>query len=197
MAESIDKLEDLGEVYATALFELAQKAGLVELVRGELEGLVRLEKSEPNFAAFLSSSAVDDDRRAESLERMFRDRLSDLVLNTLQVMNEHGRCGLLQVLCRQYVLRQEEAANQIEALAVSAVELDESQRKLVEAVAAGLTDKEPLVEFVVDPSVLGGLVLQIGDWRYDNSLRTRLKVAHGQLRERGDRGLEVGVARSE
>ena len=42
--------------------------------------------------------------------------------------------------------------------------------------------------------VLGGLVLRIGDWRYDKSLRTRLKVAHGQLRERGDRGLEVGVA---
>ena len=63
--------------------------------------------------------------------------------------------------------------------------------------AAGLTDKEPLVEFVVDTSVLGGLVLQIGDWRYDNSLRTRLKTARGQLLERGDRGLEVGVARSE
>jgi len=194
MAESIDKLEGLAEVYATALFELAQRAGLVDQVRGELEELVRLEQLEPDFAVFLSSSAVDEDRRAASLDKMFRDRLSDLVLNTLQVMNQHGRCGLLSVLCRQYVLRQEEAANQIEALAVSAVELDESQRKAVEALAARLTDKEPLVEFAVDPSVLGGLVLQIGDWRYDNSLRTRLKAAHGQLRERGDRGLEVGVA---
>ena len=195
MAESIDELQDLAGVYATALFELAQQAEVVSQVRAELEELVRLEEAEPEFAAFLKSWVIEEDRRAASLEKMFRGRLSDLVLNTLLVMNRHGRCGLLQVLCRQFILQQEEASNQVEAWAVSAVELDQAQRKAVEAVAAGLTEKEPLVEFVVDPAVLGGLVLQIGDWRYDNSLRTRLKVARGQILERGDRGLEVGVAK--
>jgi F-type H+-transporting ATPase subunit delta len=194
MAEPIDKLEDLAEVYAIALFELARKAGLVEQVREELELLVQLEKSEPNFAAFLSSGSVDDDRRADSLERMFRGKLSDLLLNTLQVMNQHERCGLLRVLLRQYVLQQEKALDQVEVVATSAVELGEAQRKEIEALAAALAGRTPLVEFVVEPSVLGGLILQIGDWRYDNSLRTRLKEARGQVLERAERGLEVGAA---
>jgi F0F1-type ATP synthase delta subunit len=176
MAEPIDKLEDLAEVYAIALFELARKADLVEQVREELELLVQLEKSAPDFAAFLSSGSVDDDRRAASLEHMF---------------------GLLRVLLRQYVLQQEKALDQVEVIATSAVELGGAQRKEIEVLAAELAGRTPLVEFVVEPALLGGLILQIGDWRYDNSLRTRLKVARGQLLEHGDRGLEVGVASSE
>jgi F-type H+-transporting ATPase subunit delta len=193
MAESLDQQLAVADIYAAALFDLALEADAIETVRDELEELVKLEQSEPDFAAFMASSALAEERRAAGLEKMFRDRLSDLVLNTLLVMNAHERCGLLAVLLRRYIERQEAHANQVEVVATSAVELTAEQQKDVTATAAAITGKTPLVTFEVDPDVIGGLIVQIEDWRYDNSVRRQLKRARSRLADRAERGLEVGV----
>lgn len=185
---------DVADVYAAALFDLAREANTVDDVFGELTSLVELVESDPQIAAFFQSGAVDDDDRAQSLEKIFRGRLSDIVLNTLQVMNAHGRLGLLHPLRRSFQLRIEDARGQIEVVATSAIELDSTQRAEIERVAEQLSGKQPLVQYVVDPDVLGGLVLQVGDYRYDNSLRRHLHVARMQLLERSSRGLGIGAA---
>jgi F-type H+-transporting ATPase subunit delta len=193
MAEALDKSSPVADVYAAALFDLASEAGRVAEVRQELEELVRLEGTEPGFAHFLRSDAIGTDKRQASLEKMFRDRLSDIVLDTLQVMSGHGRSGLLPALLRCYVLRQEHSAGQIEVRAMSAVELDAVQRAEIEHWAGRLSGRRPLVEYVVDPRLIGGLVVQIGDCRFDNSVRRHLRDAHTRLMERSTRGLSIGV----
>ena len=75
---------------------------------------------------------------------MFHDRLSDMLLNTLQVMNRHGRLALLQPLLRAYDLRREQARGEVEVTATSAVELDAAQRAEVARVAAALSGKKPV-----------------------------------------------------
>lgn len=194
MALEFEKGLDVADVYAAALLALARAAGQLDPVRAELEALARLEAQDPAFAAFLRSAAVDDDARARSLERMFRGRLSDLVLDTLQVMNRHGRLDLLRALRRAYELRLHDARGQIEVVATSAVELGPPQRAAVEQVAADLSGRRPLVTYVVDPGVLGGLMLELGDYRLDNTVRRHLRAARAQLRERGSRGLDRGGA---
>ena len=193
MAEPYGESLEIADVYAAALFDLAKQAGQVAEVRGELEELAGLEESEPAFARFMRSGAVDDDKRAESLEKMFRGRLSDVVLNTLQVMNQHGRAGLLSGLLRAYVLREQHEQGQIEVVAASAVELDEAQRAELERWAAELSGQKPLVEYVVDPDLVGGVVVQIGDYRFDHSVARHLRAARAQLLERSRRGLDVGT----
>lgn len=195
MPDSLDKRLALADVYAQSLFELAHAQGLADEVRGELEQLAAAAETSPEVAAFWESVALDSDRRAELLERMFRGKLSDLTLNTLQVANANERVGMLKALLRCFVLRQEAAANQVEAVATSAVELDTAQRHAVIETAARLSGMTPLVDFRVDPTLLGGLILQIGDVRYDNSVRRHLSVAAGLLRERSERGFEsIGSA---
>jgi F-type H+-transporting ATPase subunit delta len=194
MPETIAKDLTLAEVYAAALFALCEQAGTTDAVHGELEELVRLVETEPGLAAFFSSLAIGPDDREESLERMFRGRLSDLLLNTLQVMSRHGRLELFRPLLRAYVLRVQEARRQIEVQATSAIELDAAQKAEVHRVAQALSGKQPVIEYLVDPGLIGGLVLQIGDWRYDNSVRQHLHAARGRLSERGQRGLRSGIA---
>jgi F-type H+-transporting ATPase subunit delta len=181
----------IADAYAEALFELAGEAGRVAEVRAELDELLRLWQMEPEFEKFMVSPALEAEGRAEGLERMLRNRLSDMVLNTLLVMGWHGRCGLLPALHRRYVLRQEEAANEIEVRVASAVELSKQQRAEAVEIAARASGKTPVVEYVVDPDVLGGLILQVGELRMDNSLRRHLRVARARLLERAERGLEV------
>ncbi len=183
---------DVADVYAAALFELATEANAVDDVFGELTELVKLVDQEPRADAFFSATSIDDDDREKSLERMFRGKLSDMVLNTLQIMNQHGRVGLLRPLRRAFMLRMEDARGQIEVTATSAVELNDQQRTEIAGVAEQLSGRQPLIEYQVDPEVLGGLVLQIGDQRYDNSLRTQLRAAATRLTDRANRGLEIG-----
>jgi F-type H+-transporting ATPase subunit delta len=184
MAQDVEKGLDVADVYAAALYALAAEQGAVDTVRGELEELVRLVETNPAFGAFLGSVAIDPDDRERSLEKSLRGRLSDLALNTLLVMNRHGRAELLRPLWRAFVLRVEDARGQIEVVATSAVELDADQRTEIERTAERLSGKKPLVEFRVNPHVLGGLVLQVGDWRYDYSLRRQLDVLRRRLLER-------------
>ncbi len=191
MAETFDKRIAIAQVYARALFELAQEAGQVDEVRAQLEELARLRAQDSDVAAFFDSPALDTDRRAELLEKWFRGRLSDITLDTLLVMNAHGRTGMIDALLRAFVLRAEEAAGQIEATAVTAVELDQAQRRRVLELAARLTGKAPLIDFQVNPSILGGLILQIGDLRYDDSIRRHLDGVFGRLAERSERGFAL------
>jgi F-type H+-transporting ATPase subunit delta len=193
MSKAFHLQEALADPYADALFALARDENRIDEIRAELEELVRIADEIPELAEFWESPALDDDYRAAALEKAFRGRVSDMVLNTMQVLNANGRHGLLRALLRGFVIRQEEAEGQVEATATSAVELSPDQRKEVERVAAQLSGKKPLVEFKVDPSILGGLILQIADWRYDNSIAQHLRTARHQILERSKRGLSAAA----
>ncbi len=196
MHEQLDIDEQLAVagVYAEALFALAAERDEVDLVRDELEELSALVERERAFAEFMRSAAIDPEDRAASLRRMFAEKVNQAVLHTLLVMNKHGRTGLLWALARSFNLRRQAALNQVETVVTSAVELSAEQRDEVTALAREKSGKEPLVRFEVDESLLGGLVVQVGDWRYDASLRRKLGLVREQLLERSDRGLaEIGA----
>ncbi len=185
----------IADVYAAALFSLAREADMVAEIRAELDELVRLLDREREFEKFVTSRALEADAREVGLEQMLRGRLSDLLLNTLLVMNRHGRCGLLRALRLRYVMHQEDAANEIEARVTSAVELSRDQRADIEVMIADRTGKRPLVEYVVDESIVGGLIVHVGDVLMDNSVRRQLRELSRRLRQRAQRGLsEVPVA---
>jgi F-type H+-transporting ATPase subunit delta len=183
----------IADVYAEALFELAGESERVAEVRAELDELLKLWRSEPDFERFMVSPALEAEGRAAGLERMFRNRLSDTVANTLLVMCQHGRCGLLPALHRRYVLRQEAAANEIEVTVSSAVELTAEQRAEAVDIAVRASGKTPVVKYVVDPDIVGGLIVQVGELRMDNSLRRHLHVARQRLLRRAERRLEASV----
>lgn len=183
----------IADVYAQALFELASEADCVADVRAELNELRKLWRKEPEFAKFMSSRALEAEGRTAGLEQMFRERLSDMVLNTLLVMSQHGRCGLFLALHQRFVARQEDAANEVEVTVASAVELSQQQQAEAVELAARASGRRPVVEYVVDPDILGGLILRVGDLRMDNSLRRHLRVARGRLLARLERGFEAGL----
>lgn len=194
MADAADRQLAVADVYASALFSLAEAQNQVDQVRRELDELVRLRSLSSDFAAFMESSALDDDVREAEMDRMFRGKLSDLTLQTLLVMTRHGRNALLGPLHRAFQQRQIAAAGQVEASVVSAVDLGSAERSEIERCVAEISGLKPLMSFQVDPELLGGLVVQIGDVRYDNSVRRQLLVARGQLLERSSHGLPVSVS---
>jgi F-type H+-transporting ATPase subunit delta len=179
-----DRRFALARVYAEALLDVADERGAAEEVAAELEELRRYAAVHPDFAAFLSSPAVDDEARRDVCERLLRGRVSDLAVDALQVVNRKGRLGLLPTIAEAYSQALDERRGRIAVGVESARPLDDDQRRrLVQAVARH-TGKQARLREAVRPELIGGLVLRIGDRKIDNSVASRLAALAEALRAR-------------
>jgi F-type H+-transporting ATPase subunit delta len=178
--------------YAEALVGLAEEAGVAAEAREELEAIERMAAESAAFRDYLVDPAVDAEERRASLERMFRGRLSDLVVDTLQVMNRKGRIALAPAVAAAYRQLHDRIERRVEVRVTSAVPLSEEQRRHLAAAIERSTGLEPTLDERVDAAILGGLVVALGDVKVDASIASRLKNLSEALRQRASRQLRSG-----
>lgn len=175
--------QEIARSYAQALMGLLADPGRSGPALDELEELVAdVWAGQPEFAALLSGSLAHADRRDEMLVAAFDGRLDPLLLRFLRVVNRRGRLGLLPLIVREARALDDRRHHRVAVTVRSAVPLDEDQ---VEAVRGRLREllpgRSPTLSFEVDPELIGGLVLQVGDRVYDASVRAGLKEFHDRL----------------
>ncbi|HLX08339.1 MAG TPA: ATP synthase F1 subunit delta [Thermoanaerobaculia bacterium] len=165
----------VARIYAKAMLDLAvaekQEDGLLD----ELDELRRAIAGDEELAAFLASPLVSGAARAEVIERVFRRRASDLLVDALEVINRKGRLGLLAAIAVAYRGEYRELRGLVDAQVTTAVPLGKAQRASLAAAVAKLTGKQPDLIERVDPSILGGLVVEVAGEKIDSSLATRLR----------------------
>src|SRR5579885_502671 len=167
----------VARVYAEALLGAAGQRGQAQEVLEELDSLVEdVFAADPSLEAFLAGGAVSRKRKADLIRRVFGGRASELFLNFLLVLNDHDRLGLLRDVLREYRGLFDSRAGRFRARVVSAVPLADDQRERLRQQLRESFRGEPVVEEEVDPDLLGGLVVRVGDWVYDSSVRTRLQT---------------------
>jgi len=198
-ADTASRLEaDVGarrvaRVYAEALFNEANGRNQSREVLDELEALVNdVVRTNPETGAFFSSAAIGRERKAESLQAALGGRLSDLVLHFVLVLNEHYRLDLLPVAVAAYRELLEQHTGQMRVQVRSAVPLDHDHQERLRGELRQAFQREPILELRVDPDLLGGMVVQVGDWLYDASIRTRLDTIRNQLIERSSYEIQSG-----
>ena len=179
----------VARVYALALLQLAQRNNEEEAVLEEFDAMLEQFDGQPGFERLLGDPAIDESERAAILERVLRDRANDLVVNTLQVMNRKGRSELLRPLVQAY--REELAKLQqvVEAKAITAVPItDDIRARLIDALSRR-TGKKIVLRESVDESLIGGMVLRLGDRKIDASIARELWRRSARLRERASEDL--------
>ena len=168
----------LAEVYASSLYELADEAGGLEKIiqlGDELHQICALTGALPAFAEFLASPIIEKHKRSAVLGRIFRDRVTDLMLRFLLVLNDKGRLGHLERIGRAYGAMVQEAHGRIDVDVYTAVALDDKAQRRIGHRIREVIEKEPVLHAFVDESMLGGLTLRIGDQLMDGSVATRLR----------------------
>jgi len=174
----------LAKVYSNSMLELAAKSGDVEVLHGELQALGHLLDSDKAMARFFTDPTVDAQTRADVMERIFRGRASDLLVNSLQVLNRKGRLELIPAVVQTYRVAVQAHAGRAEATVISAVPLGEKARTALCQMIGKRCGKEIDLVEKVDESLMGGLVIEVGDEKLDASLAQRLgKLGHA-LHER-------------
>ena len=192
MAKFSDKVMAVAAVYAEALLSLADRRGEADGLRDELDELARLADRNRDFAAFLASPLVDAGDRSKSLETMFRGNASDLLVDALQVIAKKGRIALVPAIAEAYRAAHDKRRGRVEVQVTSAVALDDGQRSRIRSAVAAKLGQEARLQETVDPALLGGLVVQIGDRKADSSIATRLEGLSRALIARGTREILSG-----
>jgi F-type H+-transporting ATPase subunit delta len=188
-----DESRHVARVYADALYRAASQQGRVDEVLGEFNALINeVFARAPELEVILATASISRERKETMLERIFQGRVSDIFFNFLKVVNAHERLDLLRNLAGAFRSLCEERSGRIEVQVRSAVALNDEQRDRLGHIVREVAAREPVLRETIDPALLGGLVIQVGDWVYDSSVRTRLDTIRNQLVERSSHGIQSG-----
>jgi F-type H+-transporting ATPase subunit delta len=171
--------EQVARVYAQALFDAAKKAGVVEPVRRELGDFVAALAASAPLRKVLADPQLETSAKARVLAEVTRGG-QHLLANTLQLMLERGRFAAVPELRQAYDALAIVEEGVVEVEVVSAAELSTETEKKIAARVQEATGRRVELSRRVDPSIIGGLVLRIGDVIVDGSVKARIR----QLRRR-------------
>jgi len=171
----------LARVYAEALLALAGRENAADAIGEELASTSAALLSEPRIGKYLDSPVVKATDKQHVLGAAFESRTSILFRKFLGVLNKNGRLGMIPAISTAYRAIRDVEAGRVRVLVRSAVALsDERQAGLVSLLGSKL-NKQPILNVRVEPELLGGLIVQVGDRVYDTSVRTRLNTLRNHL----------------
>jgi len=178
----------LANVYARSLFELATDAGGTDKVleiADELEQVCALTASNQEIGLFFSSPIIDKVKRGEALSAIFTNKVTDLTLRFLLVLNNKGRLDHLRQIEVAYAQLVQEALGRVEVNIFTPRAIDDASLKTIKRNVQDMLGKEPVLHTNVDPSMLGGVKLRIGDQLIDGSVATKLRRLSESVQSKG------------
>ena len=166
--------------YARSILELANERQQAAEFGQELAAIGDLLRQNPAFGAFLADPGVPASDRTAALDKLFRGRVSPLVMNLLGVLNTRGRLNLLGAVADAYADLLDEQLGNVEVDVTVAQRLDPDQLEQVRQRVSAALGKNAVVHQYVDENIIGGLVLRVEDRLIDASVRYQLEA----MRER-------------
>ncbi|EGL13628.1 F0F1 ATP synthase subunit delta [Paenibacillus chitinolyticus] len=169
--------------YAKALFEAAKEQNTVAQVETELTEIVQTIQDHAELRSVLDHPNIDVPAKRQLLSNIFADRISPLVMNTIKLLIDRRRQSLLPIVLSDFVQISNESLGQADATIYTALPLSEVQVKEIADNFSRMTGKQIRVQTVVDPSLLGGITVRIGDRLYDGSLAGKLERLEKSLKQ--------------
>ncbi|MEI8373042.1 MAG: ATP synthase F1 subunit delta [Planctomycetota bacterium] len=177
--------EKVGEIYARALLGAAEKAGQTVAVLEELDAIVSEVFAQfPKLETVFGSLLVSHVEKTALLDNVFASQISRLLLNFLKVVSRHGRLDCLRAIRREARKLHEEMQGNVRVRVTTATAVDQQQIEQITATLGESLGQRLILETVVDPALIGGIVLRIGDTVYDGSVANQLQSIRQQMIDR-------------
>lgn len=173
--------ENLATVYAESLLSLAFEKGVHAEILAELRAFDQILDKNPQFATFLGTPNIRREVKKDVITNVFGGRTSDFTLNFLKVVIDKRRQVYLREIIRAFIDGYHQRMGEMVVKVQTAVPLEQAHRARLTRALKSKFDKEVVLEERVNPRILGGLVLQVGDMRIDGSLRSRLEMVGSAL----------------
>jgi F-type H+-transporting ATPase subunit delta len=168
-------MQRVGAVYAKALLGATEKAGQTDAALDELSSLVTVLDELPDFDEVLRTPRIAYEDKVRLLERVLGGKVSPLTLNFIKVVAQHERLESLRAIERAARKLFNQLRKRVEVTVQSAAPISNQLQYTIAAKLKQLLHRDVVLTAEVDPDLLGGLVVRVGDTVYDGSLAGRLK----------------------
>lgn len=189
MANKQSEFSPIGEVYALALYDSAVKADQLADVLADVQALQAVLTQIPRLALVLKAATISGPAKLTVLEKVFATGLNLLTLQTIRAMGRRDRLEYFPDFLRAMASVEQKRSNRIPIEVITAVPLEESQRELIARRTGEALQKHVDLSTSVNPQLIGGVQLRIGDLFIDGSVQRRL----ASMRHALTRGLLVGM----
>ena len=165
----------VSKVYGDALFEATREMERINETAEEVKVLLDILKKSPELLQLLNHPQVVKEEKLQIIGDIFEGKLSDEIMGFLTTVVEKGRQNEICSILEYFTDRVKEYHKTGTACVTSAVELSEEQKTQVrERLLATTSFREFEMHYDVDPSLIGGMIIRIGDRVADSSIKTRL-----------------------
>ncbi len=170
------------EVYGSSLYDLAAEEGLTDVIMADMEAVLGVYRETPEYGKLLSSPALPKEERKALIREAWEGKLQPYTLNFMQLLVDEDIASEFSVCEEAFRALFNKEKGILEVRAVSAVPISEEQRERLEAVIAKKTGKTIALRCHVDPSLIGGMRLEMDGKSYEGSISHYLEELRGLLK---------------
>ncbi len=167
-------MTNIARVYGSSLFDLALEEGTQQEMYEQLGQIRTLFRENPDYVRLLSEPSIALKQRCEMIDEAFGEGARKYLINFIKLLCERGYLREFAGCCEEFERRYFEANHITRAVASSAVELDEAQQKALKDKLEKMTGKTVHLKVVTDPSLIGGLRVEIDGKLLDGTVKSRM-----------------------
>lgn len=161
--------------YAKATLDLAKEKACADKVNEDMKLIQSTIEENPDLQIMLKSPIIKQGQKASVLTKIFEKKVNEITMSLLNLLVTNRRLEILLLVAKEYIVIYDFLQGVEVAQVTSAVPLTkELEMAILKRVQESIDNKVSLVN-VVDPSIIGGFVLRVGDKQYDSSVSYRLK----------------------
>jgi len=160
--------------YAKSLIDLSSEKKILEEVNKDMDLFVHTLKANPQLSAVLANPIIYHDKKVKILDGIFKGKVNQLTISFFNLMINKSRAEILYPAALEFINQYDVVKNITKASVVSATELSEANKKTIIAEIEASTKGTVKLTTKVDPLLIGGFVLTVGDRQVDTSISSSL-----------------------
>jgi F-type H+-transporting ATPase subunit delta len=179
-------ISEVSRRYARALYEVALSHKSQDRVFAELRVIGQVYDADAEISGFMTNPLIAPEQKAKALEGALKSKISEELMSTLLVMAQKNRLGQFHEMVQAFEEISDEAHGVTRGVVRSATPITAEEQKRIEETVNKVTKKKVILKFEEDPTILGGMVTQVGGWTFDDSLKSHLHKISDELNRRAN-----------
>ncbi|REK19068.1 MAG: ATP synthase F1 subunit delta [Planctomycetota bacterium] len=173
--------QKVAAVYAKAFLATAEKSGQLDQMVDEVHSVADVLREYPRAEELFASALVPHEEKVQMLDRVFGSKVSPQVLDFLKVLSRNGRLGIVPTVSLELQSLYNQLRGRIRVDVLTASPMEAGVSRNLENSLRQILGGEPQVASSVEPGLIGGVVLRVGDTVYDGSVARQLEQVREQM----------------
>ena len=171
----------VGDRYAESLFDLAKEENKVTQYLDDITLVGEVLESDPQIVQFFNHVLIENDKKIQLLDQSFKGNVDQYVLNFLKLLVQSRRIRYIDDIVKSYINLSNQYLGIEEGMIYTPYELTDQQIQDIEKAISQKENKKVTLKVSIDPSLLGGIKVQIANRIYDGTIKNKVEMLKKEL----------------